>query len=148
MRRLTRCRARSWCRARAHPHRQPMGRVPGSMATMSGCCWTRHRASSGRSWARNTPSGTRRESAELCLCWVGCTGQGLGIPWPPLGCPCRYSRGRLNVLEYSGSCLSSVFLLVRNVWLDSVYLPMRLQWLLEVLHTFPSGCCAVLAPGV
>ena len=43
VRRSPRSRARSWCRARAHPHRQPMGRVPGSMATMSGCCWTRHR---------------------------------------------------------------------------------------------------------
>ena len=33
----------------------------------------------------------------------GVRGQGLGIPWPLLGCPCRL-RGRLNILE-SSICL-------------------------------------------
>ena len=33
----------------------------------------------------------------------GVRGQGLGIPWPLLGCPCRLP-GRLNILEFS-TCL-------------------------------------------
>ena len=47
--------------------------------------------------ARVTSSGTRRGSAEPCFAG-GARGQGLGIRWPLLGCPCRL-RGKLNILE-------------------------------------------------
>ena len=42
-----------------------------------------HTVSRGRSWARATPSGTRRGSAEPSLCWFGCTGSRASHPWPP-----------------------------------------------------------------
>ena len=42
-------------------------------------------AGGGTTGARVVPSGTYRGNAEL----AGVRGQGLGIPWPLLGCPCR-----------------------------------------------------------
>ena len=70
---------------RVHPRRRLMakplwlmtgGSLPGGTSTLS------------------IPSGIRRGDAEV----VGVRGQGLGIPWPFPGCPCRL-RGRLKILE-------------------------------------------------
>ena len=44
------------------------------------------------------PSGVRRGNAEV----VGVRGQGLGILWPFLGCPCRL-WGRLKIPESTGN---------------------------------------------
>ena len=133
MRQSLRSRLRSWVRTPARPHGLPMAHPRlGLRATctrmlraMCGSEWIR---ASGRSSAP-TSSETSRGFGDLggsqCCTSTGAwpssvaRSQGLGIPWLPLGCPCRL-RGRTNIPENHG-CLSWVCLL-HNAWVDSDYM--------------------------
>ena len=59
-----------------------------------GCTFVVVARCTGGTSTLSIPSGICRGNAEV----AGVRGQGLGIPWPLLGCPCRL-RGRLKIPE-------------------------------------------------
>ena len=79
----------------ARPRRQPMAAPPGLMtaATLGRWLLTRRKPRSGSTCALAPAVGALSRAVA-----GGARGQGLGIPWRLLGCPCRL-RGRLNILE-------------------------------------------------
>ena len=88
----------------AHPRRLLMACAVGWMTTrvrLGRCSRIRRSARGGTACAR-TPVAPAVGALSLAVAG-GVRSQGLGIPWPLLGCPCRL-RGRLNILE-SSMCL-------------------------------------------
>ena len=102
VRQSPRSRVRHCCRTPARPRHQLMAKAPGLRATytrtLMATCGSEWTTASGRSSAP-TSSGTSRGDGDPggCSCctstvaWPSSVarGQGLGIPWPLLGCPCR-----------------------------------------------------------
>ena len=105
-----RSRVRHCCRTPACPRHQLRATFSRTLMATCGSEWT---TASGRSSAP-TSSGTSRGDGDpggsSCCTSTGawpCSvarGQGLGIPWPLLGCPCR-PRGRYNILGTRGQGL-------------------------------------------
>ena len=86
-----RSRLRSWARTPAHPRRHPMPGPPGLTTTMMRRHWCPQSvARIGTTSTQDTPVAPA-VGALACLSCVGCTVSGLGILWPLVGCPCRYS---------------------------------------------------------
>ena len=89
---------------------------------------------------QHSPSGTRRGNAELAGVW----GQGLGIPWPLLGCPCRLRR-RFHIQEstcrgFGAPCIwRSVYGCVWKMFTHALLVAV------EIWTLFPRAPCIRLA---